>query len=314
VGVTSAEVARRAGVSRATVSLILNGHGERFAASTRERVEQAARELRYQPSAAGRTLARGASDFIIALIPNTTFGTNLQDLFEKVTEELAARGLTLVLRLSTRSAPSLDAVVAGMSPRAVLSLGPFTDAERSVLAAREVPGFDPTVAGDLNVYIGQLQAEHLIQRGYRRLAFAHLRDARRDPYGKGREAGVRAACRAHKLPAPTILGLGLKLDDAAAALTKVQPGHGVACYNDDVAITLLTAAGRRGWRVPDDIGLVGMDHTPLSQVTNPRLTTVGYNVAAVAHNVVTAALNALGETAESAYADIDLRLIAGETT
>ena len=70
--VTSADVARHAGVSRSTVSQILNGHERRFPARTRDRVQAAASELGYQPSAAGRALVRGASDIVVALIPDMT--------------------------------------------------------------------------------------------------------------------------------------------------------------------------------------------------------------------------------------------------
>jgi len=269
---TSADVAKAAGVSRATVSQILNGRGGRFSPGTRERVERLARELQYEPSAAGRTLARGSSDFVIALIPNTTFGGNLQDLFEEATEQLAEQGLTLVLRLSTASPTSLDRVVAGMKPRAVLSLRPFTEAERGVLEERVIPHFDTSQGVDLNAVIGAMQARHLAERGYPRIAFAHLRDSRQDPYGAGREDGVRNACAELGLPAPVILGAGIDLDEAEGALATLEPGFGVACYNDDLAITLLTATHARGWRVPDELGLVGMDHTPLSQATSPRLT------------------------------------------
>ena len=72
--VTSADVARHAGLSRATVSQVLNGHAHRFADETAERVLRAAKELGYEPSAAGRMLRTGSSDFVIALVPNTTFG------------------------------------------------------------------------------------------------------------------------------------------------------------------------------------------------------------------------------------------------
>ena len=308
---TSTDVARRAGLSRATVSQVLNGYAHRFAPETAQRVLNAARELGYEPSAAGRMLRTGSSDFVIALVPNTTFGSNLQDIFEAVTELLAEKGLTLVLRLSTQSPSSLDRILAGMRPRAVLSLQPFTDAEREILAEREVPGFDTTTGGDLNYAIGRIQAEHLVARGYRRLAFAHLRDSRLDPYGTEREIAVRDVCSNAGLPSPAIVGLGIDLDDATAALGTLEPGYGIACYNDDIAITLLTAATQRGWQVPDDIGLIGMDHTPLSQVTNPRLTTVGYDLAAVAQNTMAAALGGIGREGAPPFTDIDLRVIPG---
>ena len=57
-----------------------------------------------------------------------------------------------------------------------------------------------------------------------------------------------------RLPAPTVVGLGIDRDDAAAALDLLDVGFGIACYNDDIAITLLTAAAKRGWRFPKTSG------------------------------------------------------------
>jgi DNA-binding LacI/PurR family transcriptional regulator len=293
---TSADVAKLAGVSRATVSQVLNGRGERFASETRARVRQAASDLGYQPSAAGRTLARGSSDFVIALIPNTTFGGNLQDLFERMTSELAARGLTLVLRLSTTTTESLDRLVTGVKPAAVFSITPFTDEQRTLLAEREVRAFDPSTATqiDHNAAIGAMQAEYLIGRGYRRIAFAHLQDARQDPFGHAREAGVRDACRAAGLPDPQVVRLDIDIDAALAALDDLRPpGIAVACYNDDVATALLSAARLRDLRVPDDVALIGMDRTPLSRVTLPPLTTIAYDLRAAASTAIYSILTAV---------------------
>ncbi|MDF2563247.1 MAG: Periplasmic binding protein-like domain, partial [Microbacterium sp.] len=91
------------------------------------------------------------------------------------------------------------------------------------------------------------------------------------------------------LPAPSAIGLGINPDEAAVALDELEPGYGIALYSVDIAITLPTAIGKRGRRAPTDIGLIGMNHTPLSQVTNPRLTTVGYDLSAVARASVAAA-------------------------
>ena len=310
---TSADVARHAGLSRSTVSQVLNGHTDQFTAATTERVLQSAKTLGYQPSAVGRMLRNGTSDFVIALVPNTTFGGNLQDVFDVTTSLLAEKGLTLVLRLSTQSPASLDRILASMLPRAVLSLQPFTQEERRILADRGTPGFDTSDGVDLNDEIGRLQAEHLISRGYRKLAFAHLKDDRDDPYGAGRETAVRNACERAGLEPPRILSLGINLADATRALETIEPGYGIVCYNDDVAITLLTAIGNRRWTVPSDIGLIGMDNTPLSQVTNPRLTTVGYDLPAVARASAASALFALGEGPEPDYPEINLRVFPGES-
>lgn len=315
---TSEDVAKRAGVSRATVSQILNGRGQRFASDTRARVAKAAADLEYQPSAAARTLARGSSDIVIALIPNTTFGGNLQDLFEAATEELAARGLNLLLHLSTPTTASLDRVITGMKPRAVISITPFSVAERSLLAARGIRSFDPVSSSpraDANFDIGSLQARYLIDSGYTRLGFAHLRDDRQDPFGQGREAGVASVCAENGLPAPVVVRLGVNPTDAMTALDSLDlAGIGMVCYNDDVATALLSAATIRGLRVPGDFGIVGMDRTPLSALTIPPLTTIGYDLGAAAHNLITAALVGLGEPVDDRlHADVNFVIVPGGT-
>jgi len=315
---TSEDVAKRAGVSRGAVSQILNGRGERFSTETQERVRRAADELQYQPSAAGRALALGSSDFVIALIPNTTFGSNLQDLFESATDQLAARGLTLVLRLSTPTAGALDRLVSGLKPRAVLSLTRFSPDEREILDRRGVRAIDPALTGrdTFSEQIGVFQANHLIERSRPRLAFARLQDARQDPFGDGRETGVRDACRRAGLPEPETVRLSIDLDAALAALDRIiAPGLGIVCYNDDVATALLSAATVRNLAVPDDVAIIGMDHTPLSQVTLPRLTTVGYDTAAPTQNLIAAMVAAVTGTEDVASpADISLRLVQGGTT
>jgi len=308
---TSADVARRAGLSRATVSQILNGHTHRFTADTAQRVLQAARELDYEPSAAGRMLRRGSSDFIVALIPDTTYGSNLQDIFDPLTERLAENGLSLVLHFSMGAPGSLDRILGGIRPRAVLSLRPFSAEERQTLAEREVPGFDTTTGTDFDGDIGALQAQHLIARGFARLAFVHLHDRRSNPYGPGREHAVVNACAAAGLPSPRVLGIAIDRSSADAALATIEPGTGIACYNDDVAIAMMTAVERRGWRIPADIGLIGMDNTPLAQVMNPPLTTVGYDLAAAARLAANAALLALGQDADLPLPDLGLRILDG---
>lgn len=302
-------------MSRATVSQILNGRGQRFASETRERVARAAADLGYQPSAAGRTLAKGSSDIVIAVIPYTTFGGNLQDIFQKATEELASRGLTLLLHLATETTAPLDRVVTGMKPRAVISLTPLSREELDLLKSRGVLAFDPesssTGRTDPNVEIGALQARYLVDRGYTRLVFAHLQDARLDPFGAGREEGVRRVCMEHGLPEPTIVRVGIDPDDALTAIDSLAlPGVGIVCYNDDVATVLLSAATIRGWRVPADVGFIGMDHTPLSAATIPPLSTVGYDQRAAAYNLITAALRGLGEpTDDRELQDVKFALV-----
>jgi DNA-binding LacI/PurR family transcriptional regulator len=288
---TSKDVAVRAGVSRSTVSQILNGRGDLFAEETRARVALAVRELGYQPSEAGRTLARGSSDIVVALIPNTTFGSNLQDVYESLTEELAQRGLTLVLRFTGRNLQALDRVASGIKPRALITVAPLDDAQRALLAQRGIELLEPdaSLATNVNAQIGAHQARFLASAGYRRLAYAHLRDSRNDILGVDREATFTQECRNLGLDAPRILHLGVSPEDATEALdTLGAPGFAVACYNDDVAIALLHAARKRHWAVPADLAVVGMDNTPLARLTDPPLSSMAFDSAAVTRQAVAA--------------------------
>lgn len=317
MSVTSEDVARLAGVSRATVSQVLNGHAARFAAETAQKVYDAARELDYQPSAAGRALRRGSSDFVIALIPFTTFGRQLQDLFEPMTRDLAEHGYTLVLRMATPTPEALDRLVVGMRPAAVFSLTTLTDEERAVLAHRNVLAIDPPSVSqaDHDRAIGELQAATLLARGHRRLAYVHLKDLRGDPFGLGREEGFRAAAAAVGVPEIAVAGIDIDLAPAVEALRHLgPPGIALACYNDDVALTMLSAARALGFTVPEDVAVIGMDHTPLSHVSIPPLTTIEYDLAAAARYAIVGLLRSLGAgTPTVTPSPAQLHLVEGGT-
>jgi len=314
---TSQDVANRAGVARSTVSMILNGK-KSFPKETRERVAKAVAELGYEPSAAGRTLARGASDIVIALIPDTTFGRNLQDIYGSLTDELAKRGLTLVLRLSSRSDADFDKLIVGLKPRAVLTLAALSQGQRELLERRGVELLEPDESGsnDINAQIGKLQAQYLIDRGYRQLAYAHLRDARSDPFGGPRERTFREECLKQGLDEPRILHLDVTPVEARSALQELgRRGYAIACYNDDIATALLHAAHENQWKVPEDIALIGMDNTPLSQLTIPPLTTMGYDPTQVSQVSMQSLLNRLDkQRADLPVPELHLDIIERSTT
>ncbi|MFG2003919.1 LacI family DNA-binding transcriptional regulator [Spirillospora sp. NPDC048911] len=316
---TSADVARAAGVSRGAVSQILNGRGQRFSAETRARVLDTARRLDYQPSSAARTLARGMSDVVVVVAPNTTFGTNLQDICDELTHVLSEHGLTVVLRFATGSMASFDRLVAGLRPAAVLPLIGLDAEHRDVLTRRGVPlATSPRTqkpAQNTNHAIGALQARHLVERGHDRLAYAQLVDHRDDVYGDQRLDGLRLECRRLGVPHPQVLGVAIDATAADHVLRSLRPGVAVACYNDEVALTLLAAALRQKWDVPRDLALIGVDDIPLAGALTPRLTTIAYDAVAIARRLAAAVLASLDlPDGEPVPPDDHLRLVPGETT
>lgn len=277
---TSFDVARRAGVSRSTVSNILNGNDDRFPEATRERVREAAAALDYQPSPAGRSLASGRSSTVVVLLPHTTFGSNLQNAVDEAVAGTTPIGGNVVVRFGGQTREATMAALTALRPLAVVDFGVLSEPERLQLEQREVIVVPSVRRDDVplpDAGIAALQAEALLSGGPRRLWFAALEDERLDPYGPGRQSALRAFCSDRGLAEPHEIRVPLNVPGAVRALAAVLElgtPAGVACYNDDVAIALLAAARELGAVVPDQVALVGVDHTPVGQLWSPPLTTV----------------------------------------
>ena len=286
---TSRDVARRAGVSRATVSYVLNRvAGARIPEGTRSRVLAAAEELGYAPSMAGRALVSGRSDLVVLLMPDMPVGEPALRLVDALGRALAGHGLTLTVHFDTPGGPPLGRLAAMLSVRAVVSLHPLGREERAQLraagaevvvahgagTAADADGVDP-----LNDHVGRLQVLHLAGRGHRRLVFAAPAEDRLRRWVQGRRAGVTRACAELGLPAPVPFTVP---DDPGAAVDAVrelrdrEPGATAVCaYNDDVALVLLHGLRGCGVAVPAQVAVVGVDDLRASAVSVPPLTTVG---------------------------------------
>ena len=311
-------MARLAGVSRGAVSQILNGHGGRFAAATRERVLEAARALAYEPSLAGRTLARGKSDVVVAVVPHTTFGANLQDILEAMTEELARNGLMLVTRFSTSDVTSFDGFIAAVQPVAVVTMADLADDHLDVLRLRRAPlvGAAGTTdeKGTGHDLIGALQARHLFDRGHRRLSYAHLKDRRQNLYGQPRYEGFRTACDQLGLPEPDIIELAIDPEEATAHLRRLDRSTAIACYNDDVALTLLFAGQHLGIAVPADLALVGVDIRLSGERPSPASPPSATTPVTIARMLTHRVLSTVGVNVPAPSASPRFEIIQGGTT
>jgi DNA-binding LacI/PurR family transcriptional regulator len=292
---TSADVARLAGVSRATVSLILNDQIARFNPDTVRRVRACASALGYVRSAAGRALVRGHSDFVVLVVPYTTF-LKLQEVVETLSADFDELGFSVVVHFSVPAVAGgmpgrLEYLVKALRPAGVVDLGGLTREDLAFLETAGCPVMPrrgPEYS-DYNGSIGDLQAEHLHSRGYTRLAYAFLSDVRDDPYGTGREEAVARFCAARGLPPPASIHVAIEAEGAARALGGLVAARGrpvgIACYNDEVALALVFAARRLGLAVPGDVAVVGAESGAIGQAVSPRLTTVVSDVSAVLRHI-----------------------------
>ncbi|MET9992735.1 LacI family DNA-binding transcriptional regulator [Streptomyces mutabilis] len=321
---TAADVAARAGVSRATVSHILNGREGRFPEETRTRVRMAAEELDYRPSPAGRSLVTGRSDMIVVVMPETTIGQNLQNALEYLSDDAAGLGSNVVLRFAGPDPAKTATALVRLRPLAVVDFGSLDRPARGRLAAQGVPVV-PDLDGSRrrgsrgpHEEIGELQVAALTERGDRQIVYASISDRRTDPYGPGRYAGIEAACRRRGLAVPLSVPVPTRLASATAVLREL-PRHGplgVAAYNDEVALAVLAAAAQSGLTVPDDLAVVGVDATDIGQLWTPPLTTIEVDMQAFVGTVVDELAAALGREAPTGGVKEKrmLRLVPGGTT
>ncbi len=312
---TIADVARRAGVSIATVSRVLSPapqpHPVRV--ETAQRVREAARDLDFVPSALARGLASRRSGLLGLLVPDLADPHYPQ--IARGAEEVARRTgtallvanslgdhLRLVEYLRLLRARRVDAVVisggSSLSPEdleAVVASG-----IPSVLIGRPIQADGlPFVAVD-NVEAAGLATSHLVEAGRRRVV--HLAGPSLQTTMADRAAGYAAAIERAGLAALVVATDGTP-EDGAAALRHVlddrsaRPPDALFAATDRLAVGALGAALEHGLRVPDDLAIVGFDDTPMAAYVRPPLTTVAQPA------------RQLGEAA----IDLAIRLVAGES-
>lgn len=305
-------VAAAAGVSRATVSRVVNG-SDRVSPVTRHTVAEAVKRLGYVPNRAARTLVTRRTDSIGLVIPEPTaklFGDPFfPRLVRGVSEILAAADQQLVV-LTPQSAHDEQRVArylsAGHVDGALLVSLHGDDPLPGELAARGVPvvvGGRPTRGAlvdfvDVDNVQGAISAvRHLIALGRRRIATVcgPLDMA----VGADRLQGYRMAlAEAGIAPEPRLELAGefeqAKARDAVEAfLADGGELDAVFAASDLMALGVMSALHRAGRRIPDDVAIVGYDDSPLALSTDPPLSSVRQPIEEMGREMARAVLAAV---------------------
>lgn len=283
---TSLDVAQLSGVSRATVSYVLNGDPRQtISEATRLRVMRAAKKLGYAPSAAAASLRRGHSR-VVVLALDPLFSGHVSDLIvESATQGLREHGY-FVIRHSHENPETIIDIVRETGPIGVASLTFLTPAIRERLLALGVkrlldlevaPGAQGPPDRPWEYPVGQLQVDHLVARGYRRLIYALPANSPRLPIAMARLQGAQMESVTLGIEPPQVIALSLDRTAIQRTLTHLdrKPRRTAICaYDDQIAIGVLGAMAGLGWRVREDLGVIGCDDLPVSGLVSPSLTTV----------------------------------------
>ena len=298
---TRADVAAKAGVSKTTVTYALGNRYEfTIPEETRNRVRAAAKQLGYQPHAIAQALTSGRTNSITVAFPgrigahysrvlqvferytnaqgyhmiastvghvsNENAALDLQELLDNLTD-----GLVLV-DMPRAFQSAIDALLPSAKP--IVSMGVFT-----------VPGMD-CLQVDLKRGTEAALA-HLLEAGPKRLAFfgpsidegVPVRDGASVAFaGDARPSVYRAAMTAAGRPWEEIIGYPAdrraNMESLWAHLDAFGCPDALFCFNDDVAMSAYRALRERGYRIPQDVLIVGCDGSEEGEYAYPALTTI----------------------------------------
>ncbi|MDA3646795.1 LacI family transcriptional regulator [Saccharopolyspora indica] len=328
---TAQDVAREAGVSRTTVSFVLNDTpGQSIPESTRQAVLAAADRLGYAPSAAARALRSGRSEVVLCLLGSWVASREKDRFLGLMTAHLAEEGFAFVAHSRAYTDRPVDDLWRAITPAAVitlLDLSPDDRAavERSGAAIVEV-SLDPPRSGQVGsalnqADIGRMQVEHLVARGHRRIAYVFPDDPGHEPMAVRRLDGVRAECRKRDLADPFVRALPGGEGAAGNVVSELRRGRwpvtGVCAFSDETAFALLAGMRENGLQAPADLAVIGVDDDPLARYSYPPLTTIRVDMAAEARRLIDAVLVALGRESRTKPPQIEepiLNLVERDST
>jgi LacI family transcriptional regulator len=300
---TLREVALLAGVSIATASRVLTGVRP-ASPQTHARVQAAAAQLDYRPSALGRALRRRTSQMLGLLVTDIE-NPYFPEIVRAVEDAARERGYGLLLCSAAddpqRELTYLDVLLQGRVDGIIVASARVGSRHAELLRAGHIPvvlvnseargsGL-PSISSD-NRGGARLATCHLLDCGHRRIG--HITAPATNAAARQRLAGIRdGLIAAGRDPATLRIAVGdghvAGGEQAMRELLDLDPPiSAVLCYNDLTAIGALRAIRAAGLAVPADVSVVGFDDIDLAAWTDPPLTTVAQQKAEMGRLAVAA--------------------------
>lgn len=312
------DVAKRAGVSHQTVSRVLNGHPN-VRPATRQRVLDAVSELSFRPNRAARMLATNRSYTVGVLMTASPAYFGPSSVMSAIEDAARESGYSILLAIPRDTDPSdfngaLNHLIRE-GVEGIVVVAPQIRAADAMKTLREpVPvvmiqgdSADPGMSVD-NEVGGELAAQHLWERGHRRVALvagpADWSESGARTRGFERYLTSVGSC-------PVVVTEGdWSAESGYHAYHRIRESDftGVFCANDQMALGLIHAAYADGVRVPSDLSVVGFDDIPEAAHFLPPLTTVHQDFEVLGRRAIDRLLSALrSDAAEPQEAVASLR-------
>lgn len=283
---TIIDIAKRVGLSKSLVSLVMRG-SPNVSDDKRRAVLEAATKLGYRPNAVARSLVRQRTNTIGVMLSdlhNTFFADVLDGIDARAREHGFKALINTGNRAIRREAEAIDALLELRTEGLILA-GPRLQMARIVEASRAVPVVlvsRATRDERVDCVLGDdragatLAVEHLIALGHRRIA--HI-DGGRGAGAASRRTGYERTMRRHGLGDHVHVAHGDYTEEGGARgvealLRKAPPPTAIFAANDLGALGALESLEANGLTVPEDVALVGYDNTSIAQLRHIDLTTV----------------------------------------
>lgn len=288
---TMADVARRAGVSKMTVSRALRDGGV-VSKSTRAKILQATEELGYVLDQSAGSLSSKRTGFVAAIVPSIN-NSNFSDTARGITDALKGTGLQLLLGYTDYAADQEEKLIESMLRRRpegiILTGGQHTQRARKLLRAAGIPVIETwdvppkpidQVVGFSNEDAMAALVFKLAEKGYKRFGYIGG-TTDRDTRGSQRRAGFQRALAQLGLPKDRLISFGvppISIEQGGQALVSMLARwpntQVVICVSDLSAFGALMECHRRGMKVPQDIAIAGFGNYEVGEWSHPRITTV----------------------------------------
>jgi LacI family transcriptional regulator len=321
------QVARRAKVSTATVSRVLN-NAALVKSSTRARVIKAIEELKYHPNLHARSLAGGKSKTIGVIVSNME-NPFFFDIYKTIEADAHANGYEVVMANTDYRSEQLVTSVRLMIGRRVTGLAAIVSEMAPELIEELNDSRTPVVFYDVgiprynitNIRVDYRRGiekvvDYLHSLGHRRLGFVG-HHAILGPINERMKAVMDAVARIPSLEVRTAADAdtleGGRLATRALLATGFDP-TAIICVNDITAVGALRELRERGLRVPQDVSVTGFDNVKLSEFCHPALTTVHIPRDRVGHIIAGWLMQKPGATETISEVVIDPEFVLRDST
>jgi DNA-binding LacI/PurR family transcriptional regulator len=302
------ELANKAGVSRTAVSHVLNGREHKVGAEKRQKIMQLVKHYDFQPNALVASLRSKQTHVLGVVIPSVTFSFYPQ-ILDAIETRAAELGYQVLICQFHSEAALLEKQITMLRQRRVdgLIITAWQDhlpllkrllkaQVKMILLDGQPDDLDIPFVDVDDIHIGQMATEHLIALGHKQIAHLFSRSICSSSMGR-HEGYLKAMHTAGLEPIAVEVENDFGLEAAQQGIKQLLAGKqkfsAIFASTDMAAIGTIETLIDQGYRVPEDVAVIGVGNLKEGQYIRPRLSTISQQADRIGHNAAQAMIDLL---------------------